>query len=49
MKYEKEEYFEGDLAKVIDVAKNTFLPNGFEILNISNNPAKDTLVSLLSS
>jgi hypothetical protein len=37
MKYEKEEYFEGDLAKAIEVAKNTFLPNGFEIVDSSNS------------
>jgi hypothetical protein len=37
MKYEKAEYFEGDLAKAIDVAKNTFLPNGFEIISSSNS------------
>jgi hypothetical protein len=33
MDYERTEYFEGDLAKAVDVAKNTFLPNGFEIIN----------------
>jgi len=37
MKYEKTEQFEGDLAKAIDVAKNTFLPNGFEIINSSDS------------
>lgn len=37
MKYEKEEYFEGDLAKAIDVAKNTLLPNGFEIIDSSDS------------
>jgi len=37
MKYEKEEYFKGDLAKAIDLAKNTFLPNGFEIIDSSNS------------
>lgn len=37
MDYKKEEYFEGDLAKAIDVAKNTLLPNGFEIIDSSDS------------
>jgi hypothetical protein len=37
MKYEKEEYFKGNLAKAIEMAKNTFLPNGFEIIDSSDS------------
>ena len=37
MQYHKEEDFGGDLAKAIDVARNTFLPNGFEIVGNSNS------------
>ena len=36
MRYEKTEQFEGDLTKAIEVAKNTFLPNGFQIINSSD-------------
>jgi len=42
MKYEKEEYLKGDLAKAIDVARNTFLPNGFEIIDSSDSKLEVT-------
>lgn len=42
MKYEKEEYFDGNLAKAIDVARNTFLPNGFEIVDSSDSKLEVT-------
>ncbi len=37
MKYERTEYFAADSAKAMDVAKNTFLPNGFEIISSSDS------------
>jgi hypothetical protein len=42
MKYEKSQYFKGDLAKTIDMAKNTFLPNGFEIIESNNSSLEVT-------
>ena len=32
LSYERTEHFDGDAAKAIEIARNTFLPNGFEIL-----------------